>query len=522
MFCLLRGHYPAAFCASRHYGESRNPKKKLPGCRIKSGMTKQLQCLGAFGSTVCLGIIVSGCAIGPDYLRPTVAVPQAWMTKDGVSPDVINTAWWKQFQDPVLDGLIETALRENKDLLIAAARVEEFLGLYAETRSALFPQIGAGASGGRQRVTKETPNDLSPGTRTAFNNYNAILNASWELDIWGRIRRSTEAARADLVATEEGRRGVVLSLVAAVATTYIDLRSLDRQLEIAIDTAASRKASYELFLMRFQGGIISDLQLSQVLSQYEESLAVIPSIEKSIAFTEHSLSLLLGRNPGAITRGRALAKLALPEVPEGLPSTLLERRPDILQAEQNLIAANARIGVARSLYFPTISLTGYRGSESSHLSDLFSGPARIWSYAGQATMPLFTAGRIAGLVRASEAVRQQTLLQYEQAIQNAFRDVEDSLIDRMKTRERLDAQARQLEALRTYARVSRERFDEGYTSYIEVLDAERSLFNVELDYTQTQAVLLTSVVNIYKAMGGGWVSEADSMTAAASAEGDKK
>ncbi len=189
-----------------------------------------------------------------------------------------------------------------------------------------------------------------------------------------------------------------------------------------------------------------------------------------------------------------MGELVLPEVPEALPSTLLERRPDIIQAEQDLIAANARIGVARSLYFPTISLTGFRGSESSHLSDLFSGPARAWSYAGQATMPIFTAGRIAGLVRASEAVRQQALLQYEQAIQNAFRDVEDSLIDRVKTRERLDAQARQLEALRTYARVARERFDEGLTSYIEVLDAERSLFNVELAYTQTQAVLLTSLI----------------------------
>jgi multidrug efflux system outer membrane protein len=460
-------------------------------------------------------MLFNGCAIGPDYFRPKVDVPSAWRITDNATRDVINTAWWKQFQDPVLDGLIQTALRENKDLLIAAARVEEFLGRYGETRSAFFPQTGAGASGGRQRITRETPNPLAPGTRTVFNNYTALLNASWELDVWGRIRRSTEAARADLLSTEEGRRAVVLSLVAAVATTYIDLRSLDRQLEIALRTAESRKASYELFKIRFQGGIISDLQLSQVQSQYEESLAAIPAIEKSIAQTEHALSVLLGRNPGAITRGRAVDELVLPEVPEGLPSTLLERRPDILQAEENLIAANARIGVARSLYFPTIALTGFRGTESDHLSDLFSGPARAWSYAGQATMPLFTFGRIGGIVRASKAVRQQALFQYEQAVQNAFRDVEDALIDRVKSREQLEAQGRQVEALRTYARVARLRFDEGYTSYIEVLDAERSLFNVELDYTRTQGGLLVSLVNIYKAMGGGWVD-------VASAESEKQ
>jgi len=454
-------------------------------------------------------LFVTGCAIGPDYVRPKVDVPPAWRITDNATRDVINTAWWKQFQDPVLDGLIQTALRENKDLLIATARVDEFLGFYAETRSALFPQTGAGASGSKQRVTKKTPNALSPEAHTVYNNYSALLNASWELDIWGSIRRSTEAARAELMSTEEGRRAVVLSLVTAVATTYIDLRSLDEQLEIAKRTAESRRASYELFKMRFQGGVISDLQLSQVQSQYEESLAAIPSIENSIAQTEHALSLLLGHNPGAIPRGKAIGELTMPEIPAGLPSTLLERRPDILQAEENLIAANARIGVARALYFPSISLTGDKGTQSAHFSDLFSGPAHIWNYAGQATMPLFTFGRIGGLVRASKAARQQALARYEQVIQSAFRDVEDALVGRVKSRERLDAQGRQVEALRTYARIARLRFDEGYTSYIEVLDAERSLFNVELSYTQTQASLLNSLVNIYKAMGGGWVDVAD-------------
>ena len=467
-------------------------------------------------------MLCAGCAIGPDYFRPKVALPPAWLTHDNETREVINAAWWKKFQDPVLDGLIQTALQENKDLLIAAAVVEEFQGQYAQTRSALFPQIGASASEARQRVTKETPNLMAPSVHTVFNNYASVLNASWELDIWGSLRRSTEAARADLLSTQEARRAVILSLVAAVATTYIDLRSLDRQLEIARSTAESRRASYELFKVRFQGGIISDLQLSQVQSQYEESLAAIPSIEKSIAFTEHALSLLLGHNPGAVPRGRALGELAMPEVPEGLPSTLLDRRPDIMQAEQNLIAANARIGVARALYFPAISLTGYKGTESARLSDLFTGPAHIWSYAGQASMPLFTAGKIAGLVRSSKAAQQQALVRYEQVIQSAFRDVEDALVDRAKSRERLEAQARQQEALRTYARVARLRFDEGYTSYIEVLDAERTLFNVELSYAQTQAGLLLALVNIYKAMGGGWIDEAAAFTAGGRDDAAKK
>ncbi len=463
-------------------------------------------------------IALAGCMIGPNYFRPKIDTPTAWRFEVKEARDLSNTPWWEQFNDPVLNQLIQTSLQENKDLRIATARVDEFLGRFGTTRSNLFPQMGADARAARERVTEKGYAPLSPSIDPIHRSYEGIISAGWEIDVWGRLRRSTEAACAELLASEEGRRTVILTLVAAVASSYIELRALDRQLEIAQSTAKLREGSYKLFKLRFEQGIISELELSQVLSQYEEALAAIPLYEKLIAQQEDALSVLLGKNPQAIPRGKNIDELVLPEVPAGVPSAILERRPDILQAEQDLIAANARIGVARSLYFPTISLTGYWGSASSALNDLFSGPSKIWSYAVESSVPIFTAGGIAGLVTSAKAVQQQTLARYQQAIQNAFREVDDGLIDQQKTGERLQAQTRQVEALRNYARIARLRFDEGYTSYIEVLDAERSLFNVELSYTQTHADLFKALINLYKAMGGGWIVKADQMTKAAGSE----
>jgi multidrug efflux system outer membrane protein len=297
-----------------------------------------------------------------------------------------------------------------------------------------------------------------------------------------------------------------------VASTYIDLRDLDKQLEIAKQTAKSREESYNLFKLRFEGGVISELELNQVKSEYEQALSTIPQFEKSIAQTENSLCTLLGRNPGAIARGKTIDQLTLPAVPSGLPSDILTNRPDIRQAEQNLISANANIGVAKALYFPSISLTGLLGLESKDLSDLFKGPAKTWSWAVPASMPIFTAGQIAGQVKAAEALQQQALFTYEKSIQEAFREVDDALIDQKKSREQIEAQGRQVASLRDYARIARLRYDNGYTSYIEVLDAERSLFNAELSYTQTQGTLFLALVNLYKSMGGGWVVTADVFT----------
>ena len=457
-----------------------------------------------------LALSASGCMVGPDYVRPTIDTPAAWRLSDESARDLANSRWWQQFDDPVLDELVETALRENKDLRIATARIEEFAGRYGIVRAPLFPQIGATYEPAKQRGS---PTTLSRET-TVFDSYQAVLTASWEIDIWGRIRRQSEAARAQLLASEDGRRAVILSLVGSVASAYVNLRDLDRQLEIAKATANSRGESYEIFKLRYSGGIISLLELSQNQSQYEEAVATIPVLEKAIAQQENGLSVLLGRNPGPIVRGRNIDQLTLPAVPAGLPSDLLERRPDLQQAEQNLIAANALIGAAKAAYFPTISLTGLFGVSSDNLSSLFDAQSKIWRYAAPISLPIFTGGALAGQVQVAEAQQQQALFAYQKAIQQAFAEVNDALVDQDRTRAQLQSQKRQVDALVQYAATARLRYENGYTSYIEVVDAESRLFNAQLQYTQTQQTQFQAMINLYKAMGGGWVLEADKLATA--------
>ncbi|MDN7180235.1 efflux transporter outer membrane subunit [Caballeronia sp. SEWSISQ10-4 2] len=456
-------------------------------------------------------LALSGCLLGPNYERPAVDAPPAFRFAESDAKALVNTAWWEQFQDPALNALIATALADNKDVKIAAARVEQFLGQFVTTRSQLFPQVAAGFDAQRQRVPLGST-QLPPGVGPVFNQFQATLSASWEIDFFGKLRRQTEAARANLLASEEGRRATILTLVASVASSYVNLLSLDRQLDIAKSTVASRAASVHVFQLRFSGGEVSQMELAQSQSEYQASLATIPQIELQIAQQEDALSILLGHNPGVIARDRELDDLALPAVPAGLPSELLERRPDLRQAEQDLIAANALIGAARALYFPSISLTGLFGSASGQFSSLFTGPTRVWSYAGAVTLPIFTAGSIGGQVKQAEAQQQQALFQYQKAIQVAFQEVADALVSLQKTREQLVVQGSQVDALRNYARLARLRYEGGYTSYIEVLDAERSLFNAQLSYAQTQGVVFTSAVSLYKAMGGGWVADAEHMT----------
>ena len=309
-------------------------------------------------SLALFSLILGGCTVGPDYRRPPVETPQAWRFEEKAARDLVDTLWWEQFNDPVLNGLIGTALRESKDLKIATARLEEFRGRYDLARAALFPQVGAAASAGQQRVTEFGQVPLPSTATNPVELYQGSLFASWEIDLWGKLRRGTEAARANLLGSEEERRGVILSLVASAAGAYVNLRNLDRQLEIARDTAMSRAQAHRIFTLRFQAGFVSELELTQAKSEYERALAAIPSFEKAIARQEDALSVLLGRNPGAIARGKTIDELGLPAVPAGLPSDLLARRPDIRQAEQDLIAANAQIGIARARYFPDISLTG--------------------------------------------------------------------------------------------------------------------------------------------------------------------
>ena len=461
---------------------------------------------------VLLTLFCCGCMVGPNYQRPPVTSPPSWRFEERQAQEIANTAWWEQFGDPVLNDLILIGLRENKDVKIAAARVEEFTGRYGIARAPLFPQVGATANAGKSRVTERAPTAFPSDGLNPAENYQVSVNVNWEIDLWGKLRRSTEAARADLLSSEEARRAVVLTLVTSLASAYVNLRDLDRQLEIAKGTAKSRGDSYRLFQLRFQGGVISELELNQIKSEYEQALATIPLLEKVIVQQENALSVLLGRNPGPIPRGKKIEELTLPAVPAALPSDLLNNRPDIRQAEQALIAANARIGVARAQYFPTISLTGLFGYASTELSNLFTGPANIWNFAAPVTAPIFTGGAIRGQVKSAEAVQRQALWRYQQNIQAAFREVEDALIDQGRSREQLAIQSRQIESLRNYARIARLRFDNGYTSYIEVLDAERSLFTAELSQAQTMGILFQALVDLYKAMGGGWIVNAERMT----------
>ena len=461
-----------------------------------------------------LSLLIAGCtAVGPDYHRPAIDVPAGWRISEKDAQNLADSTWWQQFNDPELNRLITGALRENKDLLIAAARIEQFAGRYGIVRADLFPQVGAGAEYSRQKVTETGDNRLTPGYKATTDVFSTNLNASWEIDLWGRIRRSTEAAKAQLLASEEGRKAVILSLVANVASAYINLCDLDRRLEISRNTAKTRKKSYLVFKEQYADGLISELELSQNKSLYEEALASIPPLEKAVILQEDSLSVLLGHNPGTIPRGRDIDTLVLPEIVAGLPSDLLERRPDIRQAEQTLIAANAQIGVAKAAYFPTISLTGALGLASGDLSNLFKGSSGVWQYSAPVSLPIFTAGKIAGSVREAEALQQQALLGYQQAIQNAFREVNDALADQAFTSKQMATQKRQIDSLQEYADIARLRYDNGYSDYLAVLDAERSLFNAQLAYTQTRGTLYLSLVNLYKAMGGGWIQKAEQLAA---------
>jgi multidrug efflux system outer membrane protein len=468
---------------------------------------------GRTPQALLLTLALAGCMVGPDYVRPATDVPAAWRIDGSEARDLSGTAWWEQFDDPVLNGLIDTALSQNKDVRIAAARIEEFRGRLAVARAPLFPQVGANVDAARQRASHQTTFSPVPDSvDTRFSSYQAFLTASWEIDLWGQLRRSTEAARDDLLAATEARRAVVLSLVASVANGYILVRNLDRQLEIARQTTKSRRDSLDVFELRYRGGIVSELELAQNRSEYQDALASIPQLENQIAQAENALSVLTGLNPGPIARGRTIDELRPPEVPAGLPSDLLDRRPDIRQSEQQLAAANARIGVAQAAYFPAISLTGAFGSASTQLSSLFSGPAALWSLGAGIVAPIFTAGSIAGQVQQAEAQQQQALFNYQKSIQSAFADVDNALVDRSKSLERLSALVGEVASLTTYARLARLRYENGYTSYIEVLDADRTLFSVQLQLTAQQAQVLNASVNLYQAMGGGWVELAESKT----------
>ena len=459
-----------------------------------------------------LACVLAGCAVGPDYRRPEVAVPAAYEYLPKATADTINTEWWKQFGDPVLDGLIAEALAHNLNVKQAAANVQQAAALLTETQSQFYPQIGYDAQGARQQFSTDVlPN--RPSTSRTQSSYQVIASASWEVDLWGRIRRQTESAQANLLATEEARRGVILTLVGQVANNYLTLRALDEQLAVAQKTLVTYNESLKLFELQFKYGVVSQMNVAQAKSQSQTAAAQIPAIEQQIVQTENALSVLLGRNPGRIARGKAVKDLTFPATPAELPSQLLERRPDVMQAEQQLIAANAQIGAAKALYFPTISLTGTYGSVSADLADLLKNPNRVWSYGGGLLGPIFSGGAITGQVRQAEAGQQAALYGYEKTVQGAFADVENALIAQQKSREKLEAQRGLVDALSEYTRLARLQYNGGYVPYSTVLQAEQQLFPAELTLAQVRAEVFGAVVSVYQSLGGGWVTLADGMTA---------
>jgi outer membrane protein, multidrug efflux system len=463
-----------------------------------------IRSVGPFVLAACCAWL-AGCTVGPDYHRPAVDTPSSFRFA-APNAEVVDTSldWWKQFNDPVLDDLVVKALAQNQDLGIAAARVEEYYGSYVVTRAGLFPQVGVNFGASRSRGVP------APGYPPVVGNQVQLEGTvSWELDLFGRLKRLTEAARANYLGTQSAQQAVRIALIANVATAYLQLRDYDNQLSIAQETLKSREGAVQLFEERFGGGVVSKLQLSQARSEYESALASVHSIQLQIAQQENAISLLLGQNPGPIARGKSITELAAPAIPAGLPSSLLERRPDIMQAEQTLIAANASIGAARAQYYPDISLTGLFGAASTALTGLWTGPARVWSFAGAITQPIFEGGAIWGSVHEAEAVRQEALLGYQQTIQQAFADVENALVGITQTREQLQATTREVAALSDYESLSRDLFEGGYTSYLDVLDAERNLFTAQLQQSALQDQELAQIVALYKALGYGWTPAAD-------------
>jgi outer membrane protein, multidrug efflux system len=490
---------------------------------IKTAMPKRSSSM-FFLALSATGVVfsVSACTVGPNYKRPVVDAPASFR---GVSPAAEPAApgspnaaasasstpsstpaslgdekWWEVFQDKELQQLIRTALKNNYDVRIAATRVLEAQAQLGITRADQLPSLSVGGN-----ITSLQNPQEGPIPSYQLTQGQVLASAAWNVDFWGRYRRATEAARANLLSSQWAQKEVMSTLVANVASSYFLLRQLDYQLEISRNTLSSRQDSLALTKTLEEHGINNLLDVRQSEQLVYTAAAEVPDLERQIAIQEDALSILLGKNPGDIPRGLKLTEQPhSPEVPAGLPSALLERRPDIREAEENLVAANAQIGVARAAYFPQISLTGSAGYQSSKLTDLFTGPSGIWSLAGSVTQPIFEGGRLKSGVRLAEAQHDQLLLTYQQTIQGAFRDVSDALVAYRKYREFRTQQQLLVESARDAARLSELRFKAGSTDYLEVLTNETNAFSAELTLAQAQGNELNSLVQLYLALGGGW------------------
>jgi len=453
-----------------------------------------------------LAALCSGCMTGPDYKRPTVPTPSAYRAVAAeleVKPDVVSFGdqkWWDAFQDDALRDLIRSALQQNYDVRIAAARIMEARALVGITRADQLPQVNAAAS-----VLSERSPQVAGRPAIETSPTQLSVAAAWELDFWGKFRRATESARANLLSEEWVQRQVVSSLVSDVATAYFQLREQDLELEISRQTLASRRNSLQLTQLLADRGATSMLDVRQAEQLVFGAGANIPDLEQRIEQQENFISILVGKNPEGVARGRPLVEQPHPpEVPAGLPSSLLERRPDILQAEQQLVSANAQIGVARADYFPQISLTAIGGTQSSALTRLFSGPAGFWTFGATALQPIFEGGRIRNRVRSAEARTDEATLVYQKTVQQAFREVSDALVGYRKSQEVRSQQQQLTSAAEDATRLSNMRYRGGAASYLEVLDSETRFFAAQLALAQAQLRELQSLVEIYRALGGGW------------------
>ncbi len=461
--------------------------------------------LASFIAAIITSSLVAGCTVGPNYHRPDVQTPPSYrdlsenQQAQAQAASYANLPWWQVFQDPQLQELIRTALKQNYDLQIATERIDAARAQLAVTRSSLFPQVAANGNfaGGKENIGQ-----------TNFNFLLLTADAAFQLDFFGKLRRANEAARAVLLATEDARQTVILTLVSDVASDYFALLQLDLQLQITRDTVNTQQDSVKLTNFRVEHGVATKLEVLQAQEVLDTANAQIPDLERQIAQEENAISILLGNYPQAVPRGRPLVEQQLPpEVPPGLPSSLLERRPDIREAEQTLVAANAEIGVAKAQFFPQISLTGSGGGafgRSSAFSSLMSSQFGIWSYGAQVSQPIFTGGALRGNLRLAESQHQQALLAYQQSIQRAFGDVSDALIGYQKFHQVRVRQENSVADLQESVRLSDMRYKGGTTTYLEVLDGQRSLFSAELTLAEARGTEYQSLVQLYRALGGGW------------------
>jgi multidrug efflux system outer membrane protein len=470
------------------------------GCR-RSAIKK----LASLTAALMVSGVIAGCKVGPNYQRPAVQTPTAYRDL-AENPQLQSQAasyadlpWWQVFQDPQLQDLIRTALKQNYDLQLATERINSARAQVTITRSSLFPQVGANGNfaGGKEN-----------NFQTRYNFLTLTADAAFQLDLWGKLRRATEASRAQLLATEDARQTVILTLVSDIASDYFTLLQLDLQLQITHETVKAQEDSVKLTTFRVEHGVATKLDVLQAQQVLDEANATIPDLERQIAQQENAINILLGNYPQSVSRGRPLVEQPLPpEVPAGLPSALIERRPDIRQAEQNLVAANAQIGVAKAEFFPQVALTGSGGGSfgrSSAFSSLMSSQLGIWAYGLQVSQPLFTGGALTGNLKYAKSQNEQAVISYRQTIQRAFGDVSDALIGYEKFHQVRVRQENTVADLQESVRLSNMRYKGGTTTYLEVLDGQRSLFSAELTLAQARGTEFQSLVQLYRALGGGW------------------